>query len=203
MKYRIYIKIPFLLLCVWLILGIAQPAFGAVLWHGKFRLDSANPWKIQIIESYGPGLQKVTPTWLLRSDKTGLPFVTEDHWICVGRLPTESDMGQVYEFIGVVPDIGGSYSFWPKPLDTSRDPGIISNNQGVPSNKQTENSLKFRSKWVQPLDERLLALRGPRLLQGSFWLKKMPLLLIGVTAFFTMIAVYLIFRRIGKFIKKT
>ena len=112
---------------VWalLVLLIVQPAIGAVLWRGKFKVESANPWKLEIVESYGPG-KNVTPPRLFRSEKTGLPYVTEDRWMCVGRLPSESDVGQIYEFIGTIPDIGGSYSF-----------------------ESMGKSLAFRSKWSQ------------------------------------------------------
>ncbi|MHC4117619.1 MAG: hypothetical protein ACYSWO_08940 [Planctomycetota bacterium] len=100
---------------------LIQSASGAIFWGGKFRVESVNPWKIKIVENY-TGAR----TLPLRSEKTGLPEVTEDRWICVGRLPTESDVGQVHKFIGNIPDIGGSYSF-----------------------EAREESLAFRSKWSQ------------------------------------------------------
>jgi hypothetical protein len=113
-------------LCLLLIMLIGRAAFGAVLWKGKLKVVSADPWKIEIIESAGPGAQ-ATPPELLRPEKTGLPEVTEKHWICTGRLPSKIDIGWIYEFTGTIPDIGGCYSF-----------------------EVGEQSLSFRSQWSQP-----------------------------------------------------
>jgi hypothetical protein len=108
-----------------LIMLISRPAIGAVLWKGRLKVVSAKPWKIEIIESNGPG-SKATPPELLRTEKTGLPEVTEKHWICTGRLPSKIDIGWTYEFSGTIPDIGGRYSF-----------------------EVGEHSLAFRSRWSQ------------------------------------------------------
>lgn len=102
-----------------LVLLTVQPAAGAILWYGTFRVESASPWKITIVESHTRA-----PTLPLRSEKTGLPTVSADHWVCTGRLPEASDVGKVYEFVGMIPDIGGHYSF-----------------------ESDEQSLAFRSKW--------------------------------------------------------
>ena len=108
-----------------LIMLIGQPAFGAIIWKGKLKVVSAKPWKIEIIESNGPG-SKATPAELLRTEETGLPAVTEKHWICTGRLPSKIDIGWTYEFSGTIPDTGGRYSF-----------------------EVGEQSLAFHSKWSQ------------------------------------------------------
>jgi serine/threonine protein kinase len=107
----------------WIVLTalLLQTASGAIFWGGKFTVESVDPWKIKIVESYTGA-----PTLPLRNEETGLPEVTEDRWVCVGRLPAESDVGRIYEFIGVIPDIGGAYSF-----------------------ESREQSLAFRSKWFQ------------------------------------------------------
>ncbi len=108
---------------LWLLLTmlIARPAFGAFHWKGKLKVVSAKPWKIEIIESNARSAE------LLRTEKTGLPEVTEKHWICTGRLPAKTDIGWVYEFTGTIPDIGGHYSF-----------------------EVGKQSLSFRSRWSQP-----------------------------------------------------
>ena len=108
-------------LWVLLTLLIARPAFGAFFWKGKLKVVSVKPWKIEIIESNARSAE------MLRAEKTGLPDVTEKHWICTGRLPAKTDIGWVYEFTGTIPDIGGCYSF-----------------------EVGEQSLSFRSKWSQP-----------------------------------------------------
>ena len=88
-----------------LIMLIARPAGAAIFWKGKLKVVSADPWKIEIIDSNS------TSAELLRTEKTGLPEVTEKHWICTGRLPAKTDIGGIYEFYGVIPDIGGGYFF--------------------------------------------------------------------------------------------
>ncbi|MHC4654621.1 MAG: hypothetical protein ACYS91_06320, partial [Planctomycetota bacterium] len=103
-----------------LIMLIARPASAAFFWKGKLKVISADPWNIEIIES------NATSGELLRTEKTGLPEVTEKHWICNGRLPAKTDIGWIYEFSGTIPDIGGRYSF-----------------------KVAEQSLAFHSKWSQ------------------------------------------------------
>lgn len=103
-----------------LIMLISRPGFGAFFWKGKLKVVSAKPWKIEIIES------NTTSGELLRTEKTGLPEVTEKHWICTGRLPSKIDIGWIYKFSGTIPDIGGRYSF-----------------------SVGEQSLAFHSKWSQ------------------------------------------------------
>ena len=112
-----------------------QPVEGAIMWEGKFRVNSVAPWDISIIEGHTSA-----PRLPLRSEKTGLPEVRPSHWVCTGRVPSDSDVGKVYEFWGVIPDIGGHYSFGSK-----------------------EASLSFRSKWCQ-WDESLLISNGMLLL---------------------------------------
>ena len=114
-------------LCALLVPPMVHHAAGAVFWRGPFRVEAANPWKIQIVESYGTGAGLGSSR--LRPEKTGLPEVTEEHWVCDGRLPTESDVGQVYHFSGTIPDIGGRFYF-----------------------SSEEQSLAFYSKWSQPPD---------------------------------------------------
>jgi len=111
---------PRMFLWVLLTLLIARPAFGAFFWKGKLKVVSVKPWKIEIIESNARSAE------MLRAEKTGLPDVTEKHWICTGRLPAKTDIGWVYEFTGTIPDIGGCYSF-----------------------EVGEQSLSFRSRWSQ------------------------------------------------------
>ncbi|MHC4086835.1 MAG: hypothetical protein ACYSWZ_09855 [Planctomycetota bacterium] len=108
---------------LWLLLVmlIARPAGAAFFWKGKLKVVSAKPWKIEIIESNVPSEE------LHRTEKTGLPEVTEKHWICTGRLPAKTDIGVTYEFSGTIPCCGGRYSF-----------------------KVGEQSLAFRSRWSQP-----------------------------------------------------
>jgi len=112
---------PRTFLWVLLTMLIARPAFGAFHWKGKLKVVSAKPWKIEIIES------NVRSGEMLRTEKTGLPEVTEKHWICTGRLPAKTDIGWVYEFTGTIPDIGGHYSF-----------------------EVGKQSLSFSSRWSQP-----------------------------------------------------
>jgi hypothetical protein len=111
---------PRMFLWVLLTMLIARPAFGAFFWKGKLKVVSVAPWKIEIIES------NVRSEEMLRTEQTGLPDVTEKHWICTGRLPAKTDIGWVYEFTGMIPDIGGCYSF-----------------------EVGEQSLSFRSRWSQ------------------------------------------------------
>jgi len=147
MNIRICIKIHFLLLWVYLILGIIQPAYGAIFWKGKFKVISASSWKIEIIESYHGTTTNVVRPQLLRSDKTGLPFVTEDHWICRGRKIRESDVGQIYEFIGNIPDIGGCYVFWSLPQTSDNSP--VEASSEFFTDEYRKKSLYFTSRWSQ------------------------------------------------------
>lgn len=103
-----------------LIMFISRPAGAVYFWKGKLKVISADPWKIEIIESNARSGE-----WL-RTEKTGLPEVTEKHWICTGRLPAKTDIGGIYEFYGTIPDCGGRYSF-----------------------EVEEQSLAFRSRWSQ------------------------------------------------------
>jgi hypothetical protein len=103
-----------------LIMLIARPAGAAFFWKGTLKVVSADPWKIEIIES------NARSTEWLRTEKTGLPEVTEKHWICTGRLPAKTDIGGMYEFSGTIPDIGGVYKF-----------------------EVGEQSLAFHSRWTQ------------------------------------------------------
>ncbi len=131
-----------------LLLFIAQPAFGAIFWKGKFKVISANPWKIEITESYYGTSTNVIEPGLFRRYKTGLPFVTKDHWVCQGRKVQESDVGQIYEFIGDIPDIGGVYDFCSLPQTIDNSPAEASSEYYTAEYRK--KSLCFRSKWSQP-----------------------------------------------------
>ncbi|MCP4709224.1 MAG: hypothetical protein GY869_11415 [Planctomycetes bacterium] len=134
-------------LCTLLVLSLGPPAFGAIFWKGKFKVISADPWKIEIIESFHGTSTNVIEPRLSRSPKTGLPFVTEDHWQCAGREITESDVGQIYEFIGNIPDIGGSYDFYslPQSIDNSH---AEASSEYYTAEYRTK-ALTFNSKWSQ------------------------------------------------------
>ena len=107
-------------------------AAGAILWKGRLRIISAVPWKIEILENRWGNTSNPGPEKYYRTDKTGLPEITEDYWICTGRLPTNEDVGKEFDFIGTIPDIGGHLSF----------------------TAQEDPSIQFRSKWFQPRDFR-------------------------------------------------
>ena len=153
-------------ICLWtlLILSLGPSAFGAIFWKGKFKVISVHPWKIEIIESFHGSTTNVIEPRLSSSDKTGLPSVTADDWICVGRNITESDVGQIYEFIGTIPDIGGSYSFYSLPQTSDNSPVEYSSEYSTAEYRK--KSLYFYTKWSQRsfVDETIIMLIGAALI---------------------------------------
>ena len=65
--------------------------------EGEFRVQEAHPWRIEVLSGmHGP-------------TELGLPTVTPDDWRCKGRKPTAQDVGKKFQFLGVIPDMGGRY----------------------------------------------------------------------------------------------
>ncbi len=88
------------------LLALGAPAAHAtLLWIGSFRVLSADPWQIVIVDEADPS-KIPAPFW---DPEVGLPYVTPDKWICRGRLPQASDVGKTFKFDGTLPDIAGAY----------------------------------------------------------------------------------------------